>query len=296
MKYLLLILTLLCTYTTQAMELKATVNDEPISDLDITEWANLLKFQQPQKYESYTNEDLQKEALNNLIETMVKKQTAHNEGIKVSNKEIQNAKNHLEQQNGLPIGELNNLLQTQGINAATLQKQIEADLLWLQYLRHKTDDLSISDLAVDKRYQAMKQDLQDKGITGNSITLWEIAQGMFDENVDVTTTLESKDCEAFLEHIKIGTHPESAQSGWTDPNQIAPELYNLLKDVAVGETIGPLRAPNGVLVLMKCNVQNQQVMPEKEQLKMQMEMEQMDVVSRRLMAEAVRRSVIEKKD
>ena len=295
MKYLFLIIFVLHTLPALCMELKATVNDTPISDLDVQQWGQLLKFQQPQKYDTMSNEELKKEALEALIETAVKKQTALGAGFKVSEQEIENAKAHLEQQNELPPGTLPQILKQNHVPEKTLHAQLEADLLWLQYLRNKGHDINISDLAVNKRYQAMKNDLQKQGIKQDHMTLWEMAQGVFPENVNVSTTLESKTCDAFLEHIKIGPYPETAQRGWIDPNQMPMELRELLKEVAVGETLGPLRSPDGVLVMMKCNVRSQQVMPSKEQLKIQMEMEQLDVLSRRLLAEAMRRSIIERK-
>ena len=46
MKYVLILLSLLCCAQTNAMELKATVNDVPVSDLDIQNWKQLLLFQQ----------------------------------------------------------------------------------------------------------------------------------------------------------------------------------------------------------------------------------------------------------
>ena len=51
MKFLILILGLMLSYPTWAMELKATVNDTPISDLDVKNWARLLKMQQPDVYD-----------------------------------------------------------------------------------------------------------------------------------------------------------------------------------------------------------------------------------------------------
>ena len=231
-----------------------------------------------------------------LIENIVKNQTATAANLKVSEKEIKNALAHLEQQNGLPPGGLPAFLKRNGVSEKTMRDQVKTDLLWLQYLRQQAGDIKISDLAVNKRYQAMRKELNQKGVSGDSVMLWERAQGVFPENVDVSTTLESKTCDAFLEHVKIGPYPESAQRGWTDPKQFPKELYDLLKDIAVGETVGPLKTPQGILVMMKCNVHAQKVMPEKEQLKMQMEMEQLDVLSRRLIAEATRRSVIERKD
>ena len=295
MKYVFLTLLLFCVYPAFGMELKATVNDVPISDLDVQNWANLLKFQQRDKYATNTS-TLKKDALESAIESIVKKQTATAAGFSVSAQDVAQAKAHLEEQNGLSAGTLPQLLKKNNVSLSTLQTQLESDLLWLQYLRSKGGNLSISDLAVNKRYQAMKEELKSQGIEGDSITLWEMAQGVFSEDVDVSTTLESKNCDAFLEHIKIGPFPDSAQRGWTDPHQMPPELRALLQDVAVGETVGPLRSPDGILVMMKCNVRTQKVMPSKEQVKTQMEMEQLDVLSRRLLAEATRRSIIEKKD
>ncbi|MBQ4471943.1 MAG: hypothetical protein II942_01685 [Alphaproteobacteria bacterium] len=296
MKYLIVLLTILLTGSVHAMELKATVNDQPISDLDVKNWVALLKMQQPQKYDYMSKKKLYDAALDAIIESRIKKETATAAGKKITQKDIQDAKAHLEQQNHLPAGGLSSMLKKNAVSEKTLTEQIEADLLWLHYLREQAGDLNVSDLAVSKRYNAMKQNLKKQGITGDSVLLWEMAQGVLPENVDVSTTLQSKSCDAFLEHIKIGPYPESAQRGWTDPNQFPIEMRDLLKDVAVGDTVGPLRTPKGLLMMMKCNVHSQQVMPSKDQLKMQMEMEQLDVLSKRLLAEATRKAIIEKKE
>ncbi len=296
MKYLILILTLFSACPAPAMDLKATVNDTPISDLDVKNWANLLKFQQAQKYEVASEETLNEDALNAAIEATVKMQTAKAANIKIAEADVNDAKTHLEQQNNLPEGGLAEMLEKSGADIATLTAQLEADLIWLKYLRMKAgNNIFVSDAVVKNRHNAMKEELKKQGITSDSIPLWEIAQGLFPENVNVKTTLESKTCEAFLEHIKIGPYPESAQMGWTDPMQMPPELSAILSELAVGETVGPLRTPEGLLVLMKCNIRQQKVLPSEEEVKQQLEIAQMDVLSRRLLAEATRRAVIEKK-
>lgn len=296
MKFVLCCLvSLFYTFSANAMELKATVNDIPISDLDVQNWSRLLLFQQPQKYGSMSKTDLQKEALEAAIESLVKRQTATAMGLKSDKQELTQAREHLEVQNGLAPNTLSTVLAKNKVPEDVLNAQIESDLLWLNYLKTQGVHLSVSDLAVDKRYKTMKKELANQGVEDDYITLWEMAQGVFSEDVDVSTTLESKTCEAFLDHIKIGPYPDSAQRGWTNPLQMPPELVALLKDVAVGETLGPLRTPDGILVMMKCDIRSQQVMPTKEQLKMQMEIEQMDVLSHRLLAEAMRRAVIERK-
>ena len=85
----------------QAMDLKATVNDVPISNLDVKNWVRLLKFQQPQKYEGMSDKELQKAALTAAIESAVKKQTTNAVGLKATQNDIAQSRAHLEAQNGL---------------------------------------------------------------------------------------------------------------------------------------------------------------------------------------------------
>ena len=152
MRYLILLLSLLITCPTTAMELKATVNDTPISDLDIKNWARLLKMQQPDVYDYMPEKQLNQKALDSLIESTVKNQTATTAGLRVSEKDVQDALSHLEQQNGLKPGELPTFLKRNGVSEKTMREQVTTDLLWLQYLRQRAGNLNISDLAVEKRY------------------------------------------------------------------------------------------------------------------------------------------------
>ena len=76
-KYFLFVFIFIFSHFAQAMDLKATVNDIPISDLDVKNWAQLLKFQQPQRYDTLSSQELQKAALEAAIESSVKKQTTN---------------------------------------------------------------------------------------------------------------------------------------------------------------------------------------------------------------------------
>ena len=110
MKLMFFLLSLFCCVPTYALELKATVNDIPVSDLDVQNWKKLLLFQQPQKYKTMSQKELQKEALNTAIESIVKKQTAQALGIKTSPEDIAQARAHLEAQNGLAPNSLTSVL------------------------------------------------------------------------------------------------------------------------------------------------------------------------------------------
>ena len=295
MKKLYLLVAMLFCMPAHAMNVMATVNDVPISRLDVDNAAKLLKIQQEDKYASASKTLLQKDALENVIETILKKQKAESLKISLPPREIDNAISHLEQQNHMPSGTLLQLLKKKGIPAKTLRDQVEADLLWLNYLRTQSQYVAVPETSIKKRMQLMKNDLAKQGIKGDSIMLWELAQGVLPEDVNPQTTLESKTCDAFLDHIAIGPYPDSAQTGWVDPHTLPAELYALLDDVAVGNTLGPLKTPQGMLLFMKCNVRSQRVLPNMKELKDQMEMEQMDMLSHRLLEMERRRATIEYK-
>lgn len=277
------------------MNILATVNDTPISQWDVDNTAKLLKLQQAERYANEPLSVLRKDALENVIDSTLKKQKAASLNIKLPPQEIDNAIAHLEMQNNMPKGGFLKMLKQHGIPEKILRNQIEADLVWLSYLRSEAQHVTVSQTSVNKKKQIIKEDLEKQGITEDSILLWELAQGILPENVKPNAALESKSCDSFLEHIAIASSANSAKRGWVNPSDLPEELHSLLSDIAVGETLGPLKTPQGILVFMKCDVKSQRVMPSASEIKEQMEMEQMEMLSNRLLEMERRRAAIEYK-
>ena len=69
-----------------------------------------------------------------------------------------------------------------------------------------------------------------------------------------------------------------------------------MTSAAVNEVVGPVRVPQGQLFFMKCNVRSQRVIPTHEEVRNQLEMEQMELLSRRLLEAEKRKAVIEYKE
>ncbi len=132
-------------------------------------------------------------------------------------------------------------------------------------------------------------------ITSDSIDLWELAQGGVDDQTDTTAILKAKNCDAFVAQVEKDGVTNSVQRGWTDPYQLPTELKEMLEDKAVGEILGPVRVPQGKLFFMKCQVKKQRVLPTKEQVREQLEVEQMEHMAKRLLNAQKREAVIEYK-
>ena len=374
----------------QAESIKAIVNDTPISAWDVTSYARLLKAQQPETYEDMSDKQLNKIALDAVIENTLKTQKGNELNLTISEKEIDRAIQHLEQQNGLSVGGLQRLLEKENVNISTLRKQVRGDLIWLQYVKSKSDFVTeqVPDSAIQNRLKKIKEEMAktsfsvaeiivpsleeaqsiwdelqrgsssfadlahqfskapsakrggqlgvidenyygsdiapilkempvgqlsrpltvkdgyalivmlDKKmpVTTDSIMVWELAQGGQEEGGNFDTIMAAKDCDAFIKALEKEGVSSSIQRGWIDPRQLPDELNQLMQSATVKEAVGPVRIPDGQLFFMKCNVKFERVMPTKEDIRQQLEMEQMEMLSKRLLSAEKRSAVIEYKD
>ena len=69
-----------------------------------------------------------------------------------------------------------------------------------------------------------------------------------------------------------------------------------MKLAAVNEVVGPVRVPQGQLFFMKCDVKSERVVPTPDEVRERLEMEQMELLSRRLLEAEKRKAVIEYKE
>lgn len=390
MKKLLMSTLCLMAFSASAGNLSAIVNDVAVSDWDVEMHGRLLKAQQPSVYADMPQKQLKKKALENLIEEILKAQKGKELNYTLTDKEIDDAIIHLEQQNGMSVGGLKRLLDEEGVSMAALRKQVYADLMWLQYVRSKSDMVQnqVPTPAIKARLKQIKADMSKpsftvaeiivpsldeaqsiweelqsgastfpdlarqfskaksaksgghvgqidenhygkevapilhempvgqlsrplavKGgyalivmidkklpVTTDSVMLWELAQGGQKEGEKFDKIMATKNCAAFTKALKKEGVPESIQRGWTDPNQLPDELRELMTPAAINEVVGPVRVPQGQLFFMKCDVKSQRVIPTEEEVKQQLEMEQMELLSRRLLEAEKRAAVIEYKE
>ena len=151
MKKFLLCALCLSALSVQAGELRAIVNDAPIFDRDIILHGRLLKAQQPAVFADMSEEKLNQIATDNLIENTLKIQKGASLNFSLSERDIDEAVIHLEQQNGFSAGGLQRLLAEQNVPMKTLRQQVYGDLVWLTYVRSRAGHITIPSSAVEQR-------------------------------------------------------------------------------------------------------------------------------------------------
>ena len=384
--------TLLCLFALPAYAgtLRAIVNDTPIFDRDVIMHGRLLKAQQPSVYEEMPEDVFDKAVLNNLVEEMLKIQKGLTSNIVLKENEIEDAIIHLEQQNGMSVGGLKRLLDDADIPIETLRNQVQADLIWLRYVRSQSDVVTeqVPEPAIHARLEHIKEDMassrytvaeifvptleeaqnlwqqlhsgqvsfsetarqfskaksasaggyvgvveenhygpeiapvlrempvgqlsrplagnngyfllamidKKRAIKTDSVLIWELAQGGQNEGDSYDSIMTAKNCSSFIQALKKEGINSSIQQGWVDPAQLPDDLKNLMEDAAINESVGPVRIPQGQMFFMKCQIKSQRVIPTEEEIRTQLEMEQMELLSRRLLEAEKRAAVIEYKE
>ncbi len=383
----LILLAVFMPFVAMAREIVCVVNDVPISDYDVSIRAKLNQIMSG-KPVSEPNETERKTTLEQLIDEQLRAQTALKAGLSVTPAELNEGVVRLESQRGLKTGTLKNQMRQNAIPVRTLEKQMEADLLWFQYLSQNkqlmtplTDkevkmrldtierkvkepmylvaELQVADredvdvifetvqqgadfgkmaeaystlptksqggytgwISADK-YESNVRDvlkkmnvnqmskpirvsngwmlvlLLDKRLPSTKAQLWEVAQVALPLDTERSTEADLKrmrTCEAFLSTGKSKAVPGSVNRGFVNRDELPGAYLNVLKNAPLHMVVGPVKTPDGNLYFMKCSEKEQSLIPSKDELKQQMEMEQMVLLTERLLRDARRFAVIEYK-
>ena len=377
---------LLMSGSVLAANIKAIVNDTPISEFDVESRAKLLMLQNTGRV-AHLSPELEKTALDELIDERIKMQEITRQEITVSEESVQEALAHLEKQNGMPQNGFQKILEEQGIPYQTLLNQTKANLGWLQVIQKSGRRVQVMPSDIKARQKIIRQELMRETVSfaeivvkteeeaqtilkqlqhgsdfgtmvalhsiadsrvnggrvvdvdpdyygdsvaeifnemqvgqisrpikvtggygiilmmkkkapviGDTITIWELAQAILPNNSSVLPLLDhpiQNGCETFVDIVQNDALDGSFQHGQVSPDQLPNEIASVLKDAEFKQVIGPIQTPDGLLYFMKCDQSEKHIMPTDEMLKMQIENEKLDLISRQLLSEIKRDTVIE---
>ncbi|MDD3669048.1 MAG: hypothetical protein PHX68_02015 [Alphaproteobacteria bacterium] len=270
-----------------AGDIVAVVNDEPVSRLDVAAEAALLKLQDP--------DGAAPDAAEELIDSILKIQTAAEAGLSVTDDDVRKARAYLEEQN-TGAGSLAQALRDAGVPERILEQRIRADLMWGEYVRRQNTRADVSAAEVDNRKRLLERIRPE---AGRSVPVWELAQAVLPRGSRALAGAGglplADGCDGFVKRVSPEGVAGSVQRGMVAPERLPPELKRVLDPARTETIVGPLPAPNGQLFLMKCAVADKIPMPSDDEIRQRIMMERLGQLSDQLLKEARRRAVIERK-
>ncbi|MBQ7413636.1 MAG: peptidylprolyl isomerase [Alphaproteobacteria bacterium] len=232
-----------------AGEIKAIVNDTPISAFDVESRAKMIMLQQAGRVGKLTD-DLRKEALDDLIDERIKMQEIAKQQIQVSDEEVAEALAHLEAQNGLPSGGFRKMMAEQGVPYQTLVNQTAANLGWLRVMQKAGRTLTVKPAEIQARHKVIKKELSRESISfaeivmpteEEALTVWQRLQ----DGADFGTMVEL--------HSTADSRVNGGRVSGVTRNYYGADVAEILDQMQVGQLSRPIPVSGGYALILMLN-------------------------------------------
>ena len=269
----------------------ATVNDEPITLSDVHDRLELMIVSSGLPNTPDIQARLKNQVLNMLIEEKLQVQEARQQGITVTQEEIDSGFATIAGNNKIEPARFRTLLEQDGIRIRTLENQIRSQIAWGKVVQRKLrPQIDITESDIDAREQLVSASVGK--------TQYQVAQ-IF---LPVDSAANDAEVKALADRLRVemtqknAPFPQVAQQfsqeaaaarggdlGWVQEGQLPDALNEALAGMSEGELSQPIRSLTGyhlVLLRGKRLVQPENL-PTRDQLMQQIGTERLDRMQRR---------------
>ena len=243
--------------TACAYEIVATVNDEVISDYDVSTRIKMMEVLMKMPSDMANSVETRRKVLDTLIDEQIKMQEATARNIELTEEEVAHGIAYLEEQNQMAPGTLQKIFKDNQIDFDTLERQIKSDLVWLKILRSENEKPPVvTDAEILAEQDKLKKEAvkpayllaeiyipfgKDKVAAQNQIN------ALFEQIVAGTSFPELA-----LAHSKGPTASAGGDLGWVRPGKSEKAVEDVLPRMKAGQLSKPIEGKDGYyLILMR---------------------------------------------
>lgn len=230
----------------------AVVNGDVVTTGDVTARGRLFALSTGLPVTPEVLERLRPQISKQLVDERLRLQEAQRRKIVVTDKEIADAINEIEQRNGLPAGRLADSLKGQGVALRTLIDQVRVQIGWARVIRQELGDkTAISEADVADQDRIFKQQVGKP-----EFRLGEIFIPIDDP---ARATDAQHFAEAVISQLRAGapfgvvaaqfsqsqTALQGGDLGWISSSDMDPAVAAVVTQMPVGAVSNPIRVPGG---------------------------------------------------
>lgn len=296
----------------------ATVNDVPITTLDIDQRLKLMKI----LGEREATKDPRKFALRTMIDEVVKISEAKKYKVNASDKEIDAQLERVAKGMKTDAAGLNSLLQKNGIETSSLKQMVAAQIAFSRILAGKYQvKIGVEPAEVDKKYAEIKTEMEQKVSTimndprMKPVQIYSIIEiDLPVETANDPMLLQARAVEAgqLIQKFNGCENARAAASGIFNVKigkkidavaaKIPAPMKQALDSVGPGKAMGPARGPKGIQVIGFCGKSTVQPpkpkyeLPTRQQVEIAVSNEKYAAVEAKYMVEMRKHAYVEYKD
>jgi peptidyl-prolyl cis-trans isomerase SurA len=238
------------------LRIVAVVNEDIISAYDLNARINLVTVVSNFPNTPEVRRRLAPQILRALIDDKLKLQEAKRLNVKVGKEEIERAMAQVEQQNGMPRGGLENMLQRAGVRMLTLIDQLEAEIAWGKTVSQRyRNTVRVTEEEIDEVLAQMEASKGKPEYLVAEIFLPVDDPAREREAASLAERLiqQLREGAAFPALARNFSQSASAavggDLGWVRSGQLAAELERVFAALEPGQVSQPVRTPTGFHIL-----------------------------------------------
>ena len=235
----------------------AIVNDQPISYSDVRQRARLLLLslggQQPSQEQI---QQITGQALEQLIDERLQLEKAAEFEMEIAPEEINSAVDDMARQSGATGDQLKQQLLAAGVNPASLEEQMRAEIAWSRVMSGLYGSrIRISDNQVDDQLNRVRSSLQETQYRISEIFLYAPDEETKSQALQAASSIIeqlNQGADFRIAAQRISSAPTSATGGdmgWISTADLDPALAQAVEDAPGPGIVGPVSIENGIYIL-----------------------------------------------
>jgi len=240
----------------QVQRIAAVVNDEIVTVRDLTNRIEMVIVTSNLPRNNETARRLAPQVLRTLIDEQLQIQEAARLNISISDTEMGRARSDLETRNGLRPGELDAFIARLGIDSATMERQLRANLLWSKLVQRRfSGQVEVSGEEVEETLTRIADQVGKEQKRVSEILLTIDDPGSEGEVAQLADRLVSqlRNGASFASIARQFSRAANANVGgdigWVVADQLSPELAEAVAGLAPGQISAPIRSVVGYHIL-----------------------------------------------
>ena len=241
----------------EAIGIAAVVNNEAISIPDLVARIDVAIVASRLHASEDLRRQLAPQVLRSLVDERLKVQEAERLGLTATEAEMATARRSIEQRNGIAAGGLDDFLQRQGLNVATVTDQLRAEILWSKLVRGRLGAaVSVGEGEID---EALAQLEANRGRPEYRVAEIFLAVESREQENEVRAAAES-----LFEQLKAGARFDQIASqfsqsataavggdiGWVLEGELPGEIEAVLARMEPGRIAPPVRTFDGYSIVL----------------------------------------------
>jgi peptidyl-prolyl cis-trans isomerase SurA len=233
----------------------AIINGDVITQTDIDQRLALLAIANGGKIPPEEIQRLREQVLRNLIDETLQIQAAKTEKIEVKQSDIDKTVQRVAANVKKTPDQLAAMLESSGSNIKTLRRQIEGEIAWQRLQRAKIESgVSVGDdevkAVLDKMNASKGTQEYRVGEIFLSATPATDAQIIENANKILTQLRAGASFAGYArQYSEASTAAVGGDLGWVRPEQLPPQLADVLRQLPAGAISNPIQVPGGYSII-----------------------------------------------